>query len=142
MAKRTVKRTKTAAAEPALDPALVRRVVVEGVTPEVDEGRYPAKRTVGEAVVVEADVYADGHDVLAAALLWGRRGESAWSETRMEPLGNDRWRASFVATIEFATYEFTVEGWVDPRATWQYGLDKKLGAGQDVASERLEDLVH
>jgi len=114
-------------------------VVVEGVTPEVDEGRYPAKRTVGEDVVVEADVYADGHDVLAAALLWRRRGESAWSETRMAPLGNDRWRASFVATIEFATYEFTVEGWVDQRATWQYGVDKKLAAGQDVSSERLEE---
>jgi len=116
-------------------------VVVEGVTPEVDEGRYPAKRTVGEEIVVEADVYADGHDVLAAVLLWRRRGDSAWSETPMAPLGNDRWRASFVATIEFATYEFTVEGWVDARATWQYGLDKKLAAGQDVSSERLEEAL-
>ena len=123
----------------ALDAALLRRVVVEGVTPEVDEGRYPAKRTAGEEVVVEADVYADGHDVLAAMLLWRRQGEAAWRETPMAALPNDRWRASFVASEEFATYEFTVEGWVDPRATWRHGLEKKLAAGQDVSSERLEE---
>jgi starch synthase (maltosyl-transferring) len=125
----------------ALDPARLRRVVVEGVTPEVDEGRYPAKRTVGEAVVVEADVYADGHDVLAAMLLWRRQGETGWRETPMEALPNDRWRASFPAAEEFATYEFTVEGWVDARATWKYGLEKKLAAGQDVSSERLEEAL-
>ena len=112
---------------------------MEGVSPEVDEGRYPAKRTAGEEVVVEADVYADGHDVLAAVLLWRRRGDEAWRETPMEALPNDRWRASFPASEFFATYEYTVEGWVDARATWQHGLDKKLAAGQDVTSERLEE---
>jgi starch synthase (maltosyl-transferring) len=120
---------------------LRRRVIVEGVTPEVDEGRYPAKRTVGEEVVVEADVYADGHDVLAAMLLWRRRGEAAWHETPMAPLPNDRWRGSFTAAAVFATYEFTVEGWVDPRATWRYGLEKKIAAGQDVSSERREEAL-
>ena len=113
--------------------------MVEGVSPQVDEGRYPAKRTVGEDVVVEADVYADGHDVLAAMLLWRRRGEEEWRETPMEALPNDRWRASFPAADAFATYEFTVEGWVDARATWQHGIDKKIAAGQDVTSERLEE---
>jgi len=117
------------------------RVVVEAVTPEVDEGRYPAKRTVGEHLVVEADVYADGHDVLAAMLLWRRRGDADWNETPMEALPNDRWRGSFVLTEVYATYEFTVEGWVDARATWKHGLDTKLAAGQDVASERLEEAL-
>src|SRR5688572_9014590 len=107
MAKRTVKRATKPAGESALDPALLRRVIVEGVTPEVEEGRYPAKRTAGEDVVVEADVYADGHDVLAAMLLWRRRGDTAWHEMPMAPLGNDRWRAAFGAAEEFATYEFT-----------------------------------
>ena len=60
----------------ALDPTLLRRVIVEGVTPQVDEGRYPAKRTVGETVVVEADVYADGHDEITALLLWRKAGEA------------------------------------------------------------------
>jgi starch synthase (maltosyl-transferring) len=122
-----------------LDPRLAGRVIIEDVTPQVDEGRYPAKRTAGEEVVVEADVFADGHEVLAAVVLWRQRGSAAWRETKMAPLGNDRWRASFTAAVEFSTYEFTVEGWVDRRATWQHGLEAKIAAGQDVASERLEE---
>src|SRR5436190_1888073 len=67
------KRTKKAAGSAALDPALLRRVIVEGVSPLVDEGRYPAKATTGEEIVVEADVFADGHDILAAVVLWPQR---------------------------------------------------------------------
>ena len=118
---------------------MLRRVIVEAVTPQVDEGRYPAKRTFGEDVIVEADVYADGHDVVAAMLLWRRQGETDWDETPMRPLGNDRFRASFFTGDEFDTFEFTVEGWIDLRATWKAGLDKKVAAGQDVTSELLEE---
>ena len=107
-----------------LNPAMLRRVIVEAVTPQVDEGCCPAKRTVGEAVVVEADVFADGHDVLAAVVLWRPRGAAAWREAPMEPLGNDRWRAAFTCD-EFRDYEFTVEGWIDLRATWLEGIEKK-----------------
>jgi starch synthase (maltosyl-transferring) len=121
----------------ALEPSMRRRVIVEAVTPQVDEGRRPAKRTVGEDVIVEADVFADGHDVLAAMVLWRTRGAAKWRETAMEPLGNDRWRASFTCG-KYTDYEFTVEGWIDLRATWQQGLDKKIAAGQDVSSERIE----
>jgi starch synthase (maltosyl-transferring) len=120
-----------------LDPALLRRVVVEGVTPQVDEGRYPAKRTIGEAVVVEADVYSDGYDELSAVLLWRKAGDADWNETAMEPLGNDRWRASFTAA-EYARYEFTVEGSVDRFESWRAALSKKVGADQDVSGELLE----
>ena len=134
-------RTTTREAAGPLDAQLQRRVIVEAVTPEVDEGRYPAKRTVGEDLIVEADVYADGHDVLAAVLLWRRRGDPAWSETPMEALPNDRWRAAFPLDEAFATYEYTVEGWVDARATWKHGLEKKVAAGQDVTSERLEEAL-
>ena len=141
MPKRAAKKRSATAGAPPLDPSLLKRVVVEAVTPDVDEGRYPAKRTVGEDLVVEADVYADGHDVLAAMLLWRRRGDAAWNETPMEALPNDRWRGSFTLADAFATYEFTVEGWVDARATWQHGLDKKLAAGQDVSSERREEAL-
>src|SRR5438270_176368 len=122
----------------SLDPSLLRRVIIEHVTPQVDEGRFPAKRTVGEAMVVEADVFADGHDVLAAVVLWRRAGDAAWSETPMTPLGNDRWRAVFTIA-DFAEYEFTIEAWIDRRATWREGLEKKMAAGQDVSSARLEE---
>jgi starch synthase (maltosyl-transferring) len=126
-----------AAAPERLEPQLQRRVVVEGVHPEIDGGRFPIKRTVGERVTVVADVFADGHDVLAAALLYRKAGRADWSEAPMRPLGNDRWQASF-AVEELGRYEYTVEGWVDRFASWRHGLSAKFGAGQDVSSELLE----
>ena len=120
-----------------LDPQLLRRVVVEGVRPEIDSGRFPIKRVTGESVVVEADVHADGHDRLAAAVLFRKAGASDWHEVRMETLGNDRWRAQFVVT-DLGRYEYTIEGWIDRFATWRDELSKKFGAGQDVSSELLE----
>ena len=127
----------TAAAPSPLDPALLRRVVVEGIYPEVDAGRFPIKRAIGETVVVNADVHTDGHDVVAAALLYRKQGSAEWSEVLMEPLGNDRWTAQFIVT-ELGRYEYTVEGWLDRFATWRHEISKKFGAGQDVASELLE----
>jgi starch synthase (maltosyl-transferring) len=113
------------------------RVIIEGVTPQIDEGRFPAKRTLGEDVVVEADVFADGHDVLAAVVRWRRCGDEAWNESPMAPLGNDRWRAAFTVT-EYRDHEFTVEAWVDRAGTLRDAIEKKLAAGQDVSSERIE----
>src|SRR5438094_5656373 len=89
-----------------------RRVVIEGVLPEIDCGRFPIKRTTGETVVVEADAFTDGHDAIACALLYRREGASEWQETRMAPLVNDRWRASFSAA-EVGRYRYTIEAWVD-----------------------------
>ena len=120
-----------------LDPALLRRVVVERVHPAIDCGRFPIKRSAGEEVVVSADVHADGHDVIAVALLHKRTNAAAWSETPMAHLGNDRWQASFTVE-EIGEYEYTVEGWVDRFETWRHELSKKFGAGQDVSSELLE----
>ena len=127
---------------PKLDPALLRRVVIEGVYPEVDAGRFPIKRTAGESVIVNADIHADGHDVLAARLLHRKTGDAAWAETPMEPLGNDRWTAHFTVTA-LGRYEYTLEGWIDRFATWQSELSKKFAAGQAVSSELLEgaDLI-
>ena len=121
----------------APDPHLLRRVVIEGVAPEVDGGRFPIKRTPGEAVDIEADVYADGHDALGAAVLWRKAGEEHWREAAMTPLGNDRWAASFPIE-ELRDYEYTIEGWIDRFESWRQELSKKVGAGQDVASELLE----
>ncbi|MBA3887763.1 MAG: DUF3416 domain-containing protein, partial [Acidobacteria bacterium] len=119
------------------DPQLLRRVIVENVTPQVDCGRFPIKRVVGESVIVTADVHADGHDAVAAALLYRRAGEADWRETPMEALGNDAWRAAF--TVEdLGHYDYTVEGWIDRFGTWRHELSKKVGAGQEVTSELLE----
>ena len=120
-----------------LEPVLQRRVIVEGVHPEVDGGRFPIKRTVGEEVIVGADIFADGHDTLAAALLYRKRGEPEWLEVPMEPLGNDRWQARF-RIEELTPYEYTIESWVNRFGSWRHELSKKFGAGQDLKSELLE----
>jgi starch synthase (maltosyl-transferring) len=112
-------------------------VVIEAVDPEVDAGRFPAKRIVGDSVAVSAVIYTEGHDRLAAVLRHRRRGETAFREEPMEALANDRWQASFPLP-ELGSYEYTIEAWVDPFASWREGLEKKVEAGAEVASELLE----
>src|SRR6185503_15274162 len=120
-----------------LDAQLLRRVVIAGVEPQVDDGRFPVKRTVGEDVIVEADVLADGHDAVAAVVLFRKVGDEQWLEAPMRPLDNDRWQGTFrVDTL--GRYEYTVEAWVDRFASWRQDLSKKAGAGQDVSLELVE----
>jgi starch synthase (maltosyl-transferring) len=105
-----------------------RRVVIEAVTPEIDAGRFPIKRTVGESVCVEADVFVDGHERVAATLLTRHNSQVNWSESLMEARANDRWRAQFRVT-ELGRYFYSVRGWLDVFATWRAGVIKKLAAG-------------
>ncbi len=108
-----------------------RRVAVGGISPQVEGGRFPIKRALGEPVVVEADAFADGHDVLVCRLLHRRPDDEDWVESPMEPLGNDRWRGEF--TVEdLGRYVYTVTAWVDPFETWRRNLLRKAEAGQDV----------
>jgi starch synthase (maltosyl-transferring) len=112
------------------------RVVIENVKPEINCGQYPIKKVVGEKVKVEADVFADGHDVLKAILLYRQKGTDDWQEVPMEFLGNDRWQA-FFRPESLGQYEYTIRGWVDHFATWQYALKKKFEAEQDISVEML-----
>lgn len=124
-------------------PAAARqRVIIERPQPEIDGGRYPIKRTVGEEIVVTAHIFSDGHDALAANLLYRQQSEKQWTECPMEALGNDVWTASFQVTAN-TRYEYTFSAWVDPFASWRNDLIKRVKAGQDVAGELLEggDLV-
>ena len=108
------------------------RAVIEAVTPEVDCGRFPIKRVSGETVRVEADVFCDGHDLVAAVVLHRAEGQRNWREVPMTPLVNDRFAAEFTVG-DPGTHLYTVEAWVDHFATWQRGLAKKVAAGLDVA---------
>jgi starch synthase (maltosyl-transferring) len=112
-----------------------KRVVIERVSPEIDCGRFPIKRVVGERVVVEADVFADGHDQIACQILYWQ-DEKKLKTTPMLPLGNDRWRSEFSAE-ELGRYYYTVEGWIDPFETWRVALLKRAAASQDVRVELL-----
>ncbi len=112
------------------------RVIIEGVTPEIDCGRFPIKRVVGENVVVEADVFIDGHEALSCALLHRRKGAARWQVAMMEPLVNDRWRGSFTVTT-LGRYEYTILAWHDPFKGWRRDLLKRLDAQQDVGVDLL-----
>ncbi|HYP08244.1 MAG TPA: alpha-1,4-glucan--maltose-1-phosphate maltosyltransferase [Bryobacteraceae bacterium] len=113
-----------------------RRAVIEGVEPQVDGGRYPAKRCLGDAVVVEADIFTDGHDLLAGVLLYKRADADSWMEEPMAALVNDRWRGQFVVD-ELGPWVFTVEAWVDAFKTWRRDMEKRIAAGQDASVDYL-----
>src|SRR2546430_1264460 len=109
-----------------------RPVGVEGGEPEVDCGRLPGKRNGGGQMVVEADVFADGHDELTVILLHRREGVADWHETPMKPLGNDRWQATFDVP-ELGRYRYTLMGWIDRFGTWRRDLTRRIAAEQDMA---------
>jgi starch synthase (maltosyl-transferring) len=120
------------------DPAELRRtVVIESVAPTVDCGRYPAKREQGTTVDVSADIFKEGHDVLVAFVHFRQSGERDWREHPMQFVDNDRWSGR-VPLEANARYEFTIEALADPFRSWRADLDKRVAAGQDVASELLE----
>src|SRR5688572_16238401 len=113
------------------------RAVIEGVKPEIDCGRFPIKRVVGDRVTVEADIFTDGHDAMSARLLFREQRETDWREASMELLVNDRWRGAF--NIKALTdYFYTLEAWVDRFKSWRDGLSKKAAAKQDVGLELIE----
>ena len=112
------------------------RVAISGVRPEVDCGKYPIKRTVGESVTVEADVFADGHDAVSCVLLYRRDDAAEWCEAPMKALPNDRWRGEF-SVGQMGRYRYTVEGWVDAFQSWRRDLIKRIQAGQDVSIDLL-----
>ncbi|MCI0485003.1 MAG: alpha-1,4-glucan--maltose-1-phosphate maltosyltransferase [Blastocatellia bacterium] len=112
------------------------RVIIERVKPEIDCGRFPIKRVIGERVVVRAGIFTDGHDRVAAALLYRHTDESEWRETRMKPLVNDEWEGAFTVE-EKGIYYYTLQAWVDHFQTWQKDLQKKSDARQDVTVDLL-----
>ena len=119
-----------------------RRVIIESITPQVDCGRFPAKRTVGDQVRVEADIFTDGHDAISASLLAHREGSEEWTEIPMKPLVNDRWEAAF-RVGELGRYAFKVQAWVDHFETWRRDLLKRIKAESDTSVDYLigADLV-
>lgn len=112
--------------------------VIENLQPLIDGGRYAIKRAIGEDLVVEADIFKEGHDVVAAALKWRMVGEIRWHETPMKLIDNDRWRG-ICTFYENATYEYTVEAWVDVFSGWQQEFSTKVEARvRPLRSEALE----
>jgi starch synthase (maltosyl-transferring) len=135
IAVRTHNPAATTASSSSTEPRI--RAVIEGVKPEIDCGRVPIKRIVGDRVVVEADIFTDGHDALSARLLFRAQGDAGWREAPMEPLVNDRWCGAFnIAAL--TDYFYTLEAWVDRFKSWRDGLSKKAAAKQHVGLELIE----
>jgi starch synthase (maltosyl-transferring) len=114
----------------------LQRVAIEHVEPEIDGGRYQIKRVAGDTIIVEADLFADGHDVVGGILRYRQEQSQRWLETPLKLVTNDRWRASF-DVIDLGRYRYTVMGWVDHFATWQRDMRKRLAAQQDVSVDLL-----
>ncbi len=116
------------------------RVVIAEVSPEIDGGRFPIKRTVNETVVVEANIFTDGHDALSAILLYRHEDETAWRQAALSPLGNDRWRGQFLVTVT-GRYRYTLQAQIDRFASWQRDFAKRVEASQNVQDMKVELLV-
>ena len=108
--------------------------MIEGISPAVDGGKFPVKRTVGDQVRVEADIFTDGHDAIAAVLRAHREDSDGWLEIPMRTLANDRWEAGFRVT-ELGRYGFKVEAWVDHFETWRRDLLKRIQAETDTVAD-------
>ena len=123
-----ISRTPTAPKKSAREAADADRIVVENLSPSVSGGDFPVKRVVGDRVDVTADIYMDGHEEVAAELLWRAETDRKWRAVRMQPEGNDVWSAAFTLD-RLGAYEFTVEAWQDRFGHYRHGLAKKREAG-------------
>jgi len=111
-----------------------RGVIIERVEPELDGGRYPVKRVVGDQLLVTADILADGHDLIDAALLLRADDEESWREAPMRPIDNDRW-SGHLELVRNRWHRYAIEAWRDHFGSWRDGMRKKLDAGVAVPAE-------
>ena len=115
-------------------PSSEGRVIIENVSPEIDGGRAPAKCIEGAAFSVHADIFTDGHEVIAADLLWQEAGQMTWRHVPMHFVDNDRWSAQFIPP-KVGRYLYSIEAWREPFASWRRDVQKKVSAKQDVTLE-------
>ncbi|MCS6843830.1 MAG: alpha-1,4-glucan--maltose-1-phosphate maltosyltransferase [Caldilineales bacterium] len=116
------------------------RVIIEAIKPQIDCGRFPIKRVVGEKVVVTADIYKEGHDVLAAVVKYRPVGAAEWQEAPMRFVDNDRWQGEFTVT-QLGRYEYTIEGYAERYLSWVDEITKKNLPGANLTSELLEGVA-
>jgi starch synthase (maltosyl-transferring) len=128
-----LRRSDTRAARAGSSP----RIAIENVAPSVDDGRFLAKRIIGESVTVAADVFTDGHEMLAVELLWRAADEREWRRVDMQLVNNDRWHAAFMPN-RIGRHEFTIEAWWDRYGTFCRELEVKYKAGANVGVEIAE----
>ncbi|TDX25359.1 alpha-1,4-glucan:maltose-1-phosphate maltosyltransferase [Modicisalibacter xianhensis] len=115
------------------------RIAIESVQPSLEHGRFAAKAIAGEPVTVSAVIFADGHDVLAAAVNWcDDQGQCRREPMHLvRPLGKDIWETSFIPH-RVGRHTFVIEAWWDVFGTYRDELFKKHQAGVPVSLELEE----
>nr|WP_315154136.1 alpha-1,4-glucan--maltose-1-phosphate maltosyltransferase [uncultured Flavobacterium sp.] len=113
------------------------RIIIENVLPQLNSGSFAIKRIVGQKVIVTAEVFSDGHDVVESCVKFKHESEDNWQEVRMTHIQNDEWSAEFHVKKQ-GKYTYFVEGWVDYALNWQHGTERKINDNQYVKSELLE----
>jgi starch synthase (maltosyl-transferring) len=118
-----------------------KRVIIDYVSPSINCGEFYIKRVVNEIVNLSAHVLADGHDVVAASVLYKHEKDKTWQEARMRLVINNEWQSSFVVKKQ-GFYNYKLEAWVDYALNWQHGIERKIDDNQYVKSELLEGIEH
>ncbi|MDB5110856.1 MAG: alpha,4-glucan--maltose-phosphate maltosyltransferase [Mucilaginibacter sp.] len=112
----------------------IQRVIITYVSPQVDNGQFPAKAAINESITLSADIFSDGHDEISASAFIKKPNGEEWTELPMNFVINDHWAINLIPD-QIGFYEFRIEGWVDHYKTWSKGLQKKYEAGQDIRVE-------
>ena len=110
------------------------RTVIDHVKPQINQGRFPVKRVVGERVDLSCSIFGDGHDYLRGLVEYRLRGAEGWQSSELTEAGNDVWTGYFTVT-ERGVYEYRIVAWVDHLKTWVRGFRKKQADGQDMHVE-------
>ena len=118
-----------------------RRVIIENVQPQIDNGTFFIKRIIGQSINITADVLSDGHDVMQATIIFKHEKDRKWSEVKMTTLENDSYFSNFLVSKQ-GFYSYYVESWIDYALNWQYGIGKKIADNQLVKSELLEGVEY
>jgi starch synthase (maltosyl-transferring) len=118
-----------------------KRVIIENVLPQLDNGAFFIKRIVGQTVTITADVLSDGHDVMEACVQFKHENDKKFSENRLFAKPNDEFEGSFIVEKQ-GYYSYFVEAWIDYALNWQYGIGKKIADNQHVKSELLEGIEY
>jgi starch synthase (maltosyl-transferring) len=135
MARSTIHAAERLSRDAKVDDGRV-RVAIEAVSPQIDGGRFPIKRVWRGTVRIAADIFADGHDEIAAELRFRADGDERWNTVPLRSQGEDRWEAQFVVD-QLGSYSYTMRAWIDHFATWRRDASKRVAAEQPVDVDRL-----
>ena len=140
MARKPTRKTSTVRIKPGGGTPRPDSVAICNVRPQVEGGRYPAKRAVGEILQVSADIFKDGHDELAAQLRWRRAVGRKRHEAPMTPLGNDRWQGECVFD-KVGDYRFEIVAWMDEFLSWRHDFQRRVDGDQEDLSTEIREGV-